>query len=145
MSYTLSQIQVYLEENKSLVLGTVDKNGNPQLRHLGGYGIEGLDIYFHTTVGSAKTKEITENPQVIALFQHEGQQVPKNVTLFGKAERLTGDRVNSGVEIIRKRRPQVNYNPETSEVYKIKTDAIKVLDFASDTKQEVIKVADLVI
>ena len=51
-------IRDYIYENKSLVLATVDSEGNPQIRHIGGYTIEDKDILFQTAADSNKVKEI---------------------------------------------------------------------------------------
>lgn len=54
----LYQYREYLYDNKSLVLSTVDNKGNPQLRSIGGYTIDGKDILFQTGVNTNKTREI---------------------------------------------------------------------------------------
>lgn len=143
MGKTLQEIQDYLLETKSLVLATVDSDNKPQIRHLGGYNVAGLTIYFLTTAKTAKTKEILENPQVAVLFQKEGQQVPKNITIYGKAEKLTGREADERAEFIRERRPQLKYDSNINEIYKIQAETVKILDFCGDTKLEVLKAEEL--
>ena len=64
----LNSIKKYIYDNKSLVLSTVDEVGNPQLRHIGGYTIDGSDILFQTGANTDKTKDIANNNNVAFLF-----------------------------------------------------------------------------
>ena len=139
----LNEIHDYLVENKSLVLATAGLDGSPQVRHIGGYQVRDLDIFFLTTAGTEKTKEIEKNPQVAALFQHEGQAVPKNITVYGKAGRLTGKEADDGAKLIQQRRPQLVYDPKINEIYKIEAETVKLLDFGRENKQEIIRVSEL--
>lgn len=133
----IKEIEDYLKESKSLVLGTVDKDGAPQVRHLGGYGVDGVQVYFSTSKETAKVAQIAANPKVAAIFHHEGQTAPnfKNITLYGKAQLLTGDEYQKGIEIIKARRPQAKISPETSNIYRIETEKVKILDFANGPVQ----------
>lgn len=136
----LSQYREYLYDNKSLVLSTVDDKGNPQLRSIGGYTIDGKDILFQTGVNTNKTREIEGNNNVTLLFQHEGQSVPKNITIYGKAYKLDEENAAEAAVLIKERRPQLNYNPQQNVIYRIKTETVKVLDFAQEEKQIVFEV-----
>ena len=138
------EIRNYIYDNKSLVLSTVDEVGKPQLRHIGGYTIDGTDIFFQTRFDTDKTKEIANNNNVALLFQHEGQQAPKNVTIYGKAEKLDEVEAEQAANLIRERRPQLNYDPQVNVIFKVTTDSIKVLDFTAETKQVVISADELV-
>lgn len=138
------EIRDYIYDNKSLVLSTVDEVGKPQLRHIGGYTIDGTDIFFQTRFDTEKTKEIANNNNVALLFQHEGQQAPKNVTIYGKAEKLDEVEAEQAANLIRERRPQLNYDPQVNVIFKVTTDSIKVLDFTAETKQVVISADELV-
>ena len=133
----LNTIQKYIYDNKSLVLSTVDEVGNPRLRHIGGYTIDGKDILFQTGAGTDKTKEIAGNNNVALLFQHEGQQAPKNVTIYGRAKKLDNDEAEKASKLIKERRPQINYDPEVNVIFRVETDSVKILDFASEEKQKV--------
>lgn len=136
-------IRDYLYENKSLVLATVDAEGGPQLRHIGAYNIEGKDIVFLTGATSDKTKQIAANNKVALLFQHEGQESPKNITIYGHARVLDPEEAKTASELIRKRRPHIQYDPEANVIYKIETASVKVLDFSSVDKQKVYTAAQL--
>lgn len=138
------EIRDYIYDNKSLVLSTVDEVGKPQLRHIGGYTIDGTDILFQTRFDTEKTKEIANNNNVALLFQHEGQQSLKNVTIYGKAEKLDEVKAEQAANLIKERRPQLNYDPQVNVIFKVTTDTIKVLDFTADTKQVVISADELV-
>ena len=105
MALSIKEIQDYVYENKSLVLATVCPGGRPHVRHIGGYTIDGKDIYFNTTKGSTKTEDIAAQPRVALLFQHEGQQSLKNITFYGDASPLEGQDASNAAELIKKRRP----------------------------------------
>ena len=144
MGITLKEYRDYLFNNKSLVLATVTGDETPNLRHIGGYNLDGKDIVFQTTRGTDKTLDIEKNEKVAAVFQHEGQTAPRNITVYGSAKALDGIEADKAVELIKARRPQLNYNPEINVIYKIKVDKIKNLDFSSETKQQVLSAAELV-
>lgn len=139
MAWEKNDITTYLTESKSLVLATVSQDVTPQLRSIGGYGVEDYDIYFATAKDSDKVAQISENPNVTLLFQHEDQQAPKNVTVYGTARKLQGEEYDKAAEIIRKRRPQAQINSDRN-IYHVKTSKIKILDFTSDNKVQVIAV-----
>lgn len=138
------EIRDYIYDNKSLVLSTVDEVGNPNLRHIGGYTIDGKDIIFQTRIDTDKLKEIDNNNNVALLFQHEGQQAPKNITIYGRAEKLEKNEAEQAANLIKERRPQFNYDPQVNVIFKVTTDSIKVLDFTAETKQVVISADELV-
>ena len=119
-----SEIKDYIYENKSLVLSTVDDAGNPQLRHIGGYNIDGKDIVFQTTKNTDKTKDIAHNNNVALLFQHEGQQAPKNITIYGKAFPLDEAEAEQAANLIKERRPQLNYDPQVNVIFKVETESV---------------------
>lgn len=133
----LNTIQKYIYDNKSLVLSTVDEVGNPQLRHIGGYTIDGKDILFQTGAGTDKTKEIANNNNVALLFQHEGQQAPKNITIYGRATQLDRADAEKAAQLIKERRPQIKYDPKVNVIFKVETDSVKILDFTAEEKQQV--------
>lgn len=139
-----NKIKEYLYDNKSLVLSTVDEIGNPQVRHIGGYNIDGKDIVFQTGINTDKTKEIEHNNNVALLFQHEGQQAPKNVTIYGRARKLDRVEAEKAAELIKERRPQLNYDPHINVIFKVETESIKILDFAAEKKQVVVPASQLV-
>ncbi|MBP5324016.1 MAG: pyridoxamine 5'-phosphate oxidase family protein [Pseudobutyrivibrio sp.] len=136
-------IKDYIYENKSLVLATVDEAGNPQLRHIGGYTIDGKDILFSTGKDTDKTKEIANNNNVALLFQHEGQQELKNVTLYGKARKLDDEETKKAVDLIKIRRPQLRYTPEANIIYRVESESVKVLDFSKEERQVVFPASEL--
>lgn len=141
---SFSEIKDYIYENKSLVLSTVDEAGNPQLRHIGGYNIDGKDIVFQTAINTNKTREISSNNNVALLFQHEGQKAPKNITIYGKAFPLDEAEAKQAANLIKERRPQLNYDPQVNVIFKVETESVKVLDFQADPKQVVVPASQLV-
>ena len=144
MGITLREYQDYLINNKSLVLATVTGDITPNLRHIGGYNLDGKDIVFQTTRGTDKTADIEKNAKVAAVFQHEGQTTPKNITVYGRAEALEGADADKAVELIKARRPQLNYNPKINIIYKIKVETVKNLDFTAENKQQIISAEELI-
>ncbi len=126
-----------------MVLATVDEEGNPQIRHIGGYTIDGKDILFSTGKDTDKTREIANNNNVALLFQHEGQQELKNVTLYGKARKLDEEETKKAVDLIKIRRPQLRYTPEANIIYRVESESVKVLDFSKEDKQVVFPASEL--
>ena len=124
-------------------MATVDEAGNPQLRHIGGYTIDGKDILFSTGKDTDKTKEIANNNNVALLFQHEGQQELKNVTLYGKARKLDDEETKKAVDLIKIRRPQLRYTPEANIIYRVESESVKVLDFSKEERQVVFPASEL--
>lgn len=124
-------------------MATVDEVGNPQLRHIGGYTIDGKDILFSTGKDTDKTKEIANNNNVALLFQHEGQQELKNVTLYGKARKLDEEETKKAVDLIKIRRPQLRYTPEANIIYRVESESVKVLDFSKEERQVVFPASEL--
>lgn len=139
----LKEIKDYIYENKSLVLSTVDEIGNPQVRHIGGYAIDGKDIVFSTGKNTNKTKEIAANNNVALLFQHEGQTAPKNITVYGKAYQLDKAESEDAAKLIKERRPKLNFDPKINVIYKVEPESIKILDFTAEEKQVVVAAEQL--
>ena len=139
----LQEIKKYIYDNKSLVLSTVDEAGNPQLRHIGGYNVDGKDIVFQTTINTDKTKEIAHNNNVALLFQHEGQTAPKNITVYGRAHKLDASEAEKAATLIKERRPQLNYDPQVNVIFKVETESVKILDFTAEEKQIVVSANQL--
>ena len=126
-----------------MVLATVDEAGKPQIRHIGGYTIDGKDILFSTGKDTDKTREIANNNNVALLFQHEGQQELKNVTLYGKARKLDEEETKKAVDLIKIRRPQLRYTPEANIIYRVESESVKVLDFSKEERQVVFPASEL--
>lgn len=143
MAIKAEDYKKYLVENKSLVLATVGEDQTPQVRHIGGYNLDGNDIVFLTGKDTTKTKEIAKNNHVTLLFQQEGQSAPKNITVYGVAEELIGEEAVSGAKLVTERRPQLTYDKEKNKVYRVKAEKIKVLDFASQEKIQNITAGEL--
>ena len=49
----------------------------------------------------------------------------------------------NAAELIKKRRPQLQYNEETNVIYKVDVDRIKILDFSAEEKQVVLEREDI--
>ena len=74
MGLDIKEYENYLTECRSFVLATVGTDNQPNLRHIGGYNLDGIDILFGTNKASQKVKEIDLNTKVTALFQKENQE-----------------------------------------------------------------------
>lgn len=138
MGWKKEQIETYIKGTRSLVLATVNQNGDPELRSIGGYGIKDLNIYFATAKESAKVAQIKEHSVVAALFLQEGQETPKNITVYGTAKAVEADEVEEGIDVIKQRRPQFTYDEKIQLIYQIPVEKIKILDFESETKTQIL-------
>ena len=139
-----NEIKNYIYNNKSLVLSTVDEVGNPQVRHIGAYAIDGLNIVFQTGAATDKLKDIENNNNVALLFQHEGQETPKNLTIYGHAKKLESKEALEAAKLIKERRPQINFDPNVNVIVEVATDSVKILDFAKSRQPVVIPAEQIV-
>ena len=139
-----NEIKNYIYNNKSLVLSTVDELGNPQVRHIGAYAIDGLNIVFQTGAATDKLKDIENNNNVALLFQHEGQETPKNLTIYGHAKKLGSKEALEASKLIKERRPQINFDPNVNVIVEVATDSVKILDFAKGRQPVVIPAEQIV-
>lgn len=134
MGLDIKEYENYLTECRSFVLATVGTDNQPNLRHIGGYNLDGVDILFGTNKASQKVKEIDFNTKVTALFQKENQEGLRNFTVYGIIQKVEAGDIEKSVEIIKKRRPQFNYKAEESIIYRIKPQKIKKLNFSAEEK-----------
>jgi uncharacterized pyridoxamine 5'-phosphate oxidase family protein len=139
MAVTQNEILTYLKDNKSIVLASIGEDGKPDLRSLGGYNFDGYTLYFGTAASSNKVKQLANNSAVSILVQHEEQVIPnfKNITIYGTAEKLTGDEYEAGSKKIKERRPNAEFDEKVKNIYKVKANQIKILDFSADPKEQV--------
>ncbi len=138
MALSQKEIYQYLSENKSVVLATTGKDGQPDLRSLGGYNFDGLNFYFGTTANSKKVEQIKDNSKVSILIQQEGQVIPdfKNITIYGEAKLLSGDDYIIGRQKIQERRPNADFQEGIKHIYKIIPSKIKILDFTAKPEEQ---------
>lgn len=139
MAVTENDILTYLKDNKSIVLATVGDDGKPDLRSLGGYNFDGYTLYFGTGATSNKVKQLENNSNVSILVQHEGQIIPnfKNITIYGVAEKLSGDQYVVGKNKIKERRPNAEFDEGVKNIYKVTSNQIKVLDFLAPPEEQI--------
>lgn len=133
------EISEYLESSKTAVLATVDSNNNPNIRTIGGFGVNDITIYFSTAKKSKKVEEIEGNNNVSLLFEHENQERSKfvNIEVKGIAEEVKGeDRFDEGLKYIAKRRPELKLAGDTHNIYRVVPKEIKVLDFSKEKPEE---------
>ena len=136
MAWTTENAIAYAKDAKAAVLATVSvQGGSPQLRYVGGYGIEGKSFYLNTGKDSAKVKQIQAKGDVAVLFQHEAQEGLKNVTFYGKAVVLEAESAEAkkGLEVIKARRPQAVFD-DSKVIVRVDVEKIKVLDFSEELK-----------
>lgn len=131
-------ILTYIKENKTIVLATVDNDNQPDLRTLGGYNFDEAILYFATGKSSNKVGQIANHEKVTILVQSESQELNhfKNVTIYGRAQRLTGSDFEEGRKKILERR-QLPIDEESRFIYKVIPEQIKVLDFSKDSKEHI--------
>ncbi len=138
MSINNEEIKAYLQNSKTLYLATVNEAGEPDIRTLGGYGISDFEVYFATAKDSNKVKQLKSKNEVAVLFQHENQTIPEfiNVTLYGKAILTVGEDFITGKQTILERRPQLSAVIESHNIYRLRTERIKVLDFKASAPND---------
>ncbi len=138
MSINKEEIKAYIKNSKTLSLATVNVAGEPDIRTLGGYGISDFEIYFATAKESNKVKQLKNKNEVAVLFQHENQIIPEfiNVTLYGKAVLTEGEDFITGKQAILERRPQLSAVIESHNIYRLKIERIKVLDFRASAPSD---------
>lgn len=145
MSINKEEIKAYLKNSKTLSLATVNEAGEPDIRTLGGYGISDFEIYFATAKESNKVKQLKNKNEVAVLFQHENQIIPEfvNVTLYGKVVLTEGEDFVLGKQAILERRPQLSAVIEGHNIYRLKTERIKVLDFKASAPSDRVHIINL--
>lgn len=143
MSASEEKIKDYLKANQRIVLATVDTEGSPDIRILGGYGVSGYTIYFSTVKTSNKNLQLSGNKNTAVLFQHDNQFISKyfNVTIYGEAVLIeNGQEFEKGQDIIQNKNPNAKISKETHNIYKIIPRKLKVLDFGEPKAEERIKI-----
>lgn len=146
MSASEEKIKEYLKSNQRIILATTDKEGSPDVRILGGYGLEGYTVYFSTVKASNKNSQLSENKNTAVLFQHENQFISKyfNITIYGEAALVEGSaEYEKGREIIQNKNPNIKVTKETHNIYKIVPKKLKVLDFGEPKLEERVTILQL--
>lgn len=139
MALLLENIITYLKNSRSIVLATVDSDRLPDVRTIGGYNFDGYVLYFATAKTSRKAEQLLEKENVAILIQHENQVHPdyKNVTIYGKAKKLSGTEYDLGRAKILERRPNAIYEEESKNIYRVIPEQIKLLDLSKDANEQV--------
>ncbi|EHI97192.1 pyridoxamine 5'-phosphate oxidase-related FMN-binding protein [Clostridium sp. DL-VIII] len=143
MSNINKEIGEYIESSKDTILATVDFNNSPNLRVIGGFGIDDAAIYFTTAKDTNKVEHIKGNNNISIIFQHENQVIPNfiNVEVKGVAEELESKgQFEEGFKFIAKRRPQLKVTEKTHNIYKIIPSEIKILDFTKENPDKKIQI-----
>lgn len=139
MAVSEEKIKEYLKSNQRIVLATVNTEGSPDIRILGGYGVDGYTIYFSTTKTSNKNLQLNENKNTAVLFQHDNQFISKyfNVTIYGEAVLLGNDlEFEKGRDSILNKNPNIKITTKTHNIYKIIPKNLKVLDFGEANTED---------
>ena len=87
----LSKIENFVKKQKLSFIGSVDKNGYPNMKAmLKPRKINGLkELYFSTNTSSLRVKQFQNNPNASIYFYHKGLIKYTGVMLLGKMEVLT--------------------------------------------------------
>lgn len=87
----LNKIQKFIRKQKVSFIGSVDKNGYPNMKAmLKPRKINGLkEFYFSTNTSSLRVKQFQNNPNASIYFYHKGLIKYTGVMLLGKMEVLT--------------------------------------------------------
>jgi uncharacterized pyridoxamine 5'-phosphate oxidase family protein len=139
MAFIFTDIITYLKNNKSIVVATVDEHNAPDLRTIGGYNFDGITLYFATDKTSNKSAQIAKNDEVAVLVQHENQVLPDfvNLTLYGKARRLTGAEFTTAKNKLLERKPYAIYDENSKNIYQVIPQQIKILDLSKKQSEQV--------
>lgn len=89
----LSKIEKFIKKQKVSFIGSVDKNGYPNMKAmLKPRKINGLkEFYFSTNTSSLRVKQFQNNPNASIYFYHKGLIKYTGVMLVGKMEVLTDE------------------------------------------------------
>ncbi len=131
---------------QTIILATIDADGIPDIRTLGGYGISDYVIYFSTSKSSNKVKQLKGKKEVAVFSQHENQFISKffNVTIYGEAILIENDtEYEDGKTLILSRKPSLKIHKDTHNIYKVIPKKIKVLDFSEQNLNERITIIEL--
>lgn len=112
--------------------------GKPFIRTVSPFALKGLDVYFSAMKKSAKMTQLSENPLVTLLFQHEGQEQSKfkNVTLFGRAAVVEKEsELVKACSLLGEKEPWFKNLPESADraniaIIKIAPEKLQFLDFS---------------
>lgn len=87
----LGKIENFVKKQKVSFIGSVDKNGYPNMKAmLKPRKINGLkEFYFSTNTSSLRVKQFQNNPNTSIYFYHKGLIKYTGVMLLGKMEVLT--------------------------------------------------------
>lgn len=139
MAASEEKIKDYLKMSQTIILATTNKDGAPDLRTLGGYGLSEYVIYFSTIKDSHKVAQLNSKKDVAVLIQHENQYISKffNVTIYGEAVLLENDQeFEYGKNLILARKPSLKIRKDTHFIFKIIPKKLKVLDFSEQNQKE---------
>ncbi len=145
MAASEEKIKEYLKMNQTIILATADKDGVPDIRTLGGYGLSDYIIYFSTLKTSNKVKQIENKKEVAVFIQHENQFISKffNVTIYGEAVLLQEEsEYDNGKTLILSRRPSLKICKDTHNIYKVIPKKLKVLDYSQQNLKERISILE---
>ncbi len=141
MAASEEKIKEYLKMNQTIILATSDRDGVPDIRTLGGFGVSDYVIYFATS----KTSNKVNKKEVTVFIQHENQFISKffNVTIYGEAILLEADsEYNHGKTLILSRRPSLKIRKDTHNIYKVMPKKLKVLDYSEQNSKERISILE---
>lgn len=150
MSFNKEELINYISQVRFLILATVSKCEEyyPAIRTIGGFANDGLTIYFSTDSDSQKIKQIKANPNVVAFFQQENQELSnfQNVTITGKAKQVIDKKsLRTAINVISNKNPRFKKRIEKGDdqslaIFVIEPEKIKSLDFSRGNGNEAVQV-----
>jgi uncharacterized pyridoxamine 5'-phosphate oxidase family protein len=143
MAVTTSKLKDYLNKNQTIILATVGIDGAPDIRTIGGFGINDFTVYISTAKDSNKVKQLEKENKVALFFQQDNEFISSyfNATIFGKAEVVnTEAEFDKGKALILNRKPHLNILKETHQIYKIIPESIKTVDIGEKKPEERVSV-----
>lgn len=138
MALEHKQVPQYLNDTRFVILSTIGPGSTPAIRTLGSFAADGLTVYLSTGKGSDKIGQISANPNVSILFQHEQQEVQTfaNVEIRGVAEVLASDEEQAkAIRLISIRNPRFKERAEKGQLggnafLRVTPKQVKVVDFS---------------
>lgn len=131
------EVATYVDKTRFAVLAYVRGDGTPQLRSMGSFVPDGIDLYFSTRKDAAKVGAIAAQPRVSFFFEHEGQELAqwKNLLLAGNAIALEdGDEHDRAVQLLSERNPRFRERVEKgglsdTRIFRLNTQEVELLDY----------------
>jgi pyridoxamine 5'-phosphate oxidase len=148
------EAEEYIAKSRTVILGSVTKEGVPELRTLASFANDGLVVYLSTSKTSRKVGQLKDNPHATLLFQHEGQEIPqfRNVALTGTIAKVCskcGQEYEHAVKLLGSRNPRFKERAEKGQleetaILKLTPHRVKLVDLSKGSGAAAVEEVELV-